>query len=51
MSVEQIEYLQGIKLAEALEEDAEDCSRPDRAALLMRAANEIRTLIAELKRQ
>lgn len=41
--------LHGYALAEALDKDAEDCAREDRAALLRQAAREIRDLIQQVR--
>ncbi len=39
----------GYALVKKLREDADDCQRPDRAELLRSAANEIESLIEEIK--
>jgi len=40
----------GYKLIEALRYDAEECQNPDRARLLLAAADEIEALIIELRK-
>lgn len=40
----------GLRLARMLRLDAQDCARPDRAHLLDSAADEIESLIEEIKR-
>ena len=44
-----IKNLRGLALATALREEAETVQRPDRAMLMVRAADEIESLIKELK--